>query len=841
MKKFLSLVLALVMTVSLVTVFASAKSFTDDSTITYKDAVDVISTLGVVDGYSDGSFQPNGSLTRGAAAKIICNLVLGPTTAAALSADTKPFSDVSIDNVFAGYITYCSQQGIISGYSDGTFRPAGALTGYAFLKMLLGALGYNSSVEGFTGANWSVNVAKLALGNSLTDGNDDFVGTKALTREEACLYAFNTLKATMVEYGSTTTVNVNGATVTVGGSKATEVAQGAYKNQFSGKDATLQFAERYFPKLTLTTDTDAFGAPATTWTYKGTKIGTYSDDADATYTAKVKAGTIYTDLSLTKTLTATIIEDGNDKTATTMTVSKGDTTTKTGANGVVTKVYKVKDSNDAVISLKIIEVGTYVGTVQSVKAATSSAARKITVNSVSANIPTGYTIDYTYETTNFAIDDLVSFTMAYVSGDNKYEIQSVSALTEKVSGTLTAYKGTDTNDASSSFTAGGTSYNYDRHVGFKDGDTTLISGADLKGKTSLDVYLDAYGYALYIAATESTKNYAVLIGVGSSNPYGTSSNGCTLLMPDGTKVTALYSNDDSKNVSNAAISTTDVGMICTYSVASDGTYTLTGKGVENATPATTATKLFTNGNSSFANMAAGKYTTANTLFFIKDASSTSDKYNVYTGYSAAPSILYSSGVKVSYVTNSTYTSQIDAVYVSGATTEGSGTTTFVVKANSNKVVSDSTGAYYELPVVQNGAVTTLKVKYGAGTSGSDIYTLLNNKGGYVLSNYSTNSDGIVTSVTFKNTHVNPAAATAYATGTVAAANGVVGIGGNGVKANATYYAYASSTVVYYVNSDMDAISASSISGITTDANDQVKFVMDSDDNYLTAVYVMTVD
>ena len=48
MKKFLSLVLALVMTMSLVTVSAGAKDFTDDSEITYKEAVDVISALGVV-------------------------------------------------------------------------------------------------------------------------------------------------------------------------------------------------------------------------------------------------------------------------------------------------------------------------------------------------------------------------------------------------------------------------------------------------------------------------------------------------------------------------------------------------------------------------------------------------------------------------------------------------------------------------------------------------------------------------------------------------------------------------------------------------------------------------
>jgi len=47
MKKFLSLVLALVMTMSLVTVSAGAKDFTDSSKIQYAEAVDVMSAAKV--------------------------------------------------------------------------------------------------------------------------------------------------------------------------------------------------------------------------------------------------------------------------------------------------------------------------------------------------------------------------------------------------------------------------------------------------------------------------------------------------------------------------------------------------------------------------------------------------------------------------------------------------------------------------------------------------------------------------------------------------------------------------------------------------------------------------
>ena len=130
-------------------------------------------------------------------------------------ADAAPYKDVPTTNTFAGYIAYCPKEGIISGYADGTFRPAASLSGYAFMKMLLGALGYDATAEGYTGANWSINVAKRALNVGLDDDlKGDFNGTKAVTREEACLYAFNTLKATMVEYANSNSVTVNGITFT---------------------------------------------------------------------------------------------------------------------------------------------------------------------------------------------------------------------------------------------------------------------------------------------------------------------------------------------------------------------------------------------------------------------------------------------------------------------------------------------------------------------------------------------------------------------------------------------------------------------------------------------------
>ena len=308
MKKFLSLVLALVMTMSLVTVSAGAKDFTDSGELSgeqYEEAVNVMSEMGIIDGYSDGDFRPQGTLTRGAAAKIIACMMLGKTTAEALGTQAAPFKDVPVGSTFAGYIAYCVEAGLIDGYADGTFRPSGTLTGFAFLKMLLTALGYDSSIEGYTGTNWTVNVASRATQIGLTDGNDEFVGTRAATREEACLYAVNTLKATLVEYENKgqeivvsdgTVINVRPSAPTYVTSNIAGAATSiddTYDN--TRQDYTVEFAEKYQPDLELDGTTDVFGRPAHIWTWKNDEIGTYVDydKLVAEYTTKVTGRDLY--------------------------------------------------------------------------------------------------------------------------------------------------------------------------------------------------------------------------------------------------------------------------------------------------------------------------------------------------------------------------------------------------------------------------------------------------------------------------------------------------------------------------------------------------------------------
>jgi hypothetical protein len=86
---------------------------------TYSAFVETAARAGIVGGYSDGNFRPNESVTRGQAVKMI-------TIAANWGQAYPPvatFADIPSGHWAFGYVESAYRQGIINGYSDGTFRP----------------------------------------------------------------------------------------------------------------------------------------------------------------------------------------------------------------------------------------------------------------------------------------------------------------------------------------------------------------------------------------------------------------------------------------------------------------------------------------------------------------------------------------------------------------------------------------------------------------------------------------------------------------------------------------------------------------------------------------------
>ena len=164
MKKLLALVLALVMTLSLAVVGSNA-AFKDADKVneTYSEAVNVLSGMKVFQGYTDGSFQPKGAITRAEVAAIVYRLYTGDVTdkQASLYATYNKFSDMDGAKWAAGYIGYCANAGLVKGYDAKTFGPADKVTGYQALAMILRAVGYDKNGE-FTGADWQLHVAQYA-------------------------------------------------------------------------------------------------------------------------------------------------------------------------------------------------------------------------------------------------------------------------------------------------------------------------------------------------------------------------------------------------------------------------------------------------------------------------------------------------------------------------------------------------------------------------------------------------------------------------------------------------------------------------------------------------------
>ena len=148
LKRTLSLALSAVMLMGMMVVGAGAASsdFTDASDIKNVEAVDVMVALGILEGGDKGDFQPNSILTREQAAKIICYMLLGEDSAEKLSTNSAVFNDVAADRWSAPYIGYCVNLGILAGDGNGNFFPEGKLTGAAFAKMLLVALGYDPAI-----------------------------------------------------------------------------------------------------------------------------------------------------------------------------------------------------------------------------------------------------------------------------------------------------------------------------------------------------------------------------------------------------------------------------------------------------------------------------------------------------------------------------------------------------------------------------------------------------------------------------------------------------------------------------------------------------------------------
>ena len=569
LKKILALVLAFACAF---TMFAGA-AFTDQADIKVEnEVVDTLIELGVINGYTDGSFKPNDTVTRAEMAKMIYVLRTGNSDASAYNNDKATFTDIN-GHWARGYVKYCQSLGIIAGQSATTFAPDQTVTAQEAAKMLLVTLGYDAQKAGLVGINWASKTNALADENGLLeDVNTSF--TAACPRQYAAQIIYNAIDAATVVWrdDAYTKYNYNGdENKTIG-----EKYMGLSKTVGILSDVTKDTDKDTY---TLSVDKNAdesTGKGLSTFTkvakdysalkYQKVKVlykdkdkvfGVYSMTDDNTVATAVMDdvkmdggklkidGTKYTLADAAKTA---VYVDGVYQ------VNK-DINTYVTANAEGKNVGRASSvqaiSNDDTNKINVLKVTTY-----DVKKVTYVGTDYINAGGAKKNDAWNYPSD-------IKKDDYAVLSTAKNYADDKGLITKAETVEGKVVGT----KGDD------KVKIGDTWYTAD----YKSG-STVIDNWPKSGATVKLVLVNGF-VKLVDTVTAGTADMAMVIETGSASGLG-SSKVADLMFADGTRKTVEL-NDDSEYGYNGTKVTLGAPKMATYEV-SKGKYTLKKVGSADA-------------------------------------------------------------------------------------------------------------------------------------------------------------------------------------------------------------------------------------------------------------------
>ena len=795
---------------------ASFNDFTDKDEIVNKDAVSMVTELGIIAGLPDGSYGATQNIDRASFARLICVTLNGgkePT----LGNLTTSFTDTK-GHWAEKYIAYCVQQGIIAGKGNNTFAPSAQVTGSEAAKMLLVAVGYNTTYEGIGGATWQVSTDVLANQVGLYKGLETINTSAALTRDQAAQMIYNALNAEMVKYEIVPGVSTNGQivantqrqetgeTLLEKAFKAVKVEGVVLANEYAALNgAGVQDEGKTYVQLNdapkglnstgafkVSTDLDMVGKTVTMFV---------QPDANSTQTSKavVLGNALESDTNNVAVLTAgkdsakkiaDYLDDNNLKTngSTEWYVNYAIRTTGSGdstkndpltTNEAGKELTFIDNNDDGVVDYALQLVKTFG------KVTSYNDSKDGTIN-VSAVNPAD-SITYKSLSSTKAAKDINGF--ADVKKDDYvffYKIGNKEFVepAKSVEVTVSSIKG-------NKVTADDTTYEQSGLVkGVNEDAKNLNEAVELGDKVTF--YLDNAGYVVYTDAEAAADEYLKVLAVDSFSSVSGYAN-TKILKTDGTTevVNAYYDNAGTKKKP-------DNGKIYAYSVNSKGVYKLVLTDLkEESIDGTKIEKGKTQINS---NVLAN----AQTVFVIDRGN---DVYTVYTGIANVPKeIDVTTG---SAIVDKT-TKVAKAVFITKSDMTGATEGIYVLDKNPT-VTGTSDDKTYTYDVIYKGEKTTLTSEDGK---------LFASKGYY--DNVSINGTEI-TKVT--GSAIQPSEATV-------ASKGLVG------TADKTY-SYNDSTKVLYV--DGTDVSESSIGAITVKdggiKGDNI-IVMPDSDNANIAAYVL---
>ena len=657
LKKILALALALVMTLSLMTV---ANAFNDDKDIdaTYNEAVQVLTGLKVFKGVNDGSnFAPKQTITRGEVAAIIYRIVTGDVNDTGIAryaayAETS-FDDVKATDWYAGYIGYCANAELIVG--DGTnFYPAQTVNGYQALAMILRAVGYDQNDE-FKGSGWEIRVASTAQQLTLLKN----IGATSLSgnasREMVAELLFRALVyAPMVQYTSAfgyqpvvSLTNVN-------------IYDGTVKVDLNGQ--TLGMAT-FGLKQSGLTDIDVWGRPGYIWyTNKTANVWTGANTVATITIAPVYTTTVKVDecdiaeamgLKANTPLEKAYI-DGESVLTTSADVTSNRyasinplaTTSYVGAQGRLTEVYNMGGS------LRLVEINTYLAQVDKVTPIYTDKNGHVVdatvdlqvfyANAGKANTVSAYDMNG-IRATGYAVGDYVLVQVSNPNSAVNRKVEVMKAANLVSGGTLAGWTNAVATTPATTV-IGTTTYN--------DADKFVYNW---RQTGNWMVATDDYGNV--IGLVPATVNYVVIEQIEWKHSGSTVGGGYALanvVLADGSKLSNVtisningfpasnagdsYGAKASGTVSdsyvnNGADSTGYYEHIFTYSVNSNGTYNIASHDttVKDATNGT-----ITNGSATINGGTNTYVATDNTVFLLENADGYT--YTTYVGKNAVPSL-----------------------------------------------------------------------------------------------------------------------------------------------------------------------------------------------------------
>ncbi len=156
---------------------ALASSFSDTNNHKYSESIEFLKSRSIVEGYSDGTYKPEGAINRAEMLKII----LGATsTEATIGNKANCFTDVK-SAWYSKYVCHAKDRSIVKGYSTGHFRPAQEVNMAEGLKMALGT--FESGIQESSGEEWYSPYTDFVHDNNIFSKYDYFP-SRSMTRGE---------------------------------------------------------------------------------------------------------------------------------------------------------------------------------------------------------------------------------------------------------------------------------------------------------------------------------------------------------------------------------------------------------------------------------------------------------------------------------------------------------------------------------------------------------------------------------------------------------------------------------------------------------------------------------